>query len=59
MKICHALCASVVLSVCAVTVGCGRSNEIRVIQLTEHYQPTAQDQKNQELAEQMRAETHN
>jgi predicted NACHT family NTPase len=59
MKICHALCALAALIVCAVSVGCGRGDETRVIQLADDYQLTAQDQHNKELAAKMRAETHN
>lgn len=58
MKICHALCAVIALSVCAVS-GCGRGNESHVVEVAEGYQLTAQDQTNNELAAKMRAEIHN
>ena len=55
MKTCHVVCLLAVLSTC-VSLGCGSSDGPTVIQPTETYELTDQEQQNRERAKKALAE---
>ncbi len=55
MKTCHFVCLLVVLNTC-LSVGCGGSDEPTVIEPTESYELTEQEQLNRESAKKELAE---